>query len=257
MSLKLTDRIASYATLAQHKLLPKLPVIIVINGRSFSKTTALLDKPYCPRFMEALCATASRLIQDIDGALFAYIFNDEIVIVSRNDQNNDTIPWCDNDIQKIASVVSGIGSLYFNNYAASIDLNVSEAIFTTNVFVVPNITEAINTIIAKQQQNLQNSAQLACFYQLLESGLNKNDIKEMTAGMSREEKIALLLQECKIIFNDYPAAFRYGVACYKKPHIVEYEGKEIIKHKWYLDVDLPLFSQRTLLQDIFKKDKDN
>lgn len=257
MSTKLIDRINGYISTSNYKLLNKLPVIITVNGRSFSKTTSLLEKPYCSQFMEALCATASRLIQEIDGVVFAYCFSDEIVIIARNDQNNDTISWCDNIIQKIVSIVSAISTLYFNNYASSINLNIGEAIFQTNAFMVPNITEAINTLIFKQQHNLQESVQQACFYEFLKKGMNKNEIKEMTNGVSREEKINLLQQECKVSFNNYPSAFRYGVACYKKPQIIEYEGQEIIKNKWFLDVDLPLFTKNSFLQDILKKEREN
>ena len=253
MSIKLTDRITSYAALSNYKLLAKLPVIITINGRSFSKTTSLLDKPYSAKFMEALCATATRLIQDIDGSIFAYIFNDEIVIVVRNDQHLDTMPWCDNDIQKIGSTVASIATLFFNNYAASIELDLTDATFATNIFVVPNVTEAINVIIAKQQQNSQSSVQMACTYELLKKGHNKNDIKEIING-SNVDKIDFLMQECGVAFNDYPSAYRRGVACYKTPQVIKYEGQEIIKHKWHLDVNLPIFAGGHMLQDILKKE---
>lgn len=253
MTPKLSDRINNYIAHSNFKLINKLPVIINVNGRSFSKTTALLDKPYSLPFMEALTATASHLIQEIDGVVFAYIFNDEIILLTRNDQNPDTTAWCDNNVQRIVSSVASISSLYFNNYAASINLDIAEAIFTTTTFVVPNMTEATNTLICKQQQNLQSSVQLACFYNLLKKGMNKNVIKEMTSGLDREEKINLLEQECKVNFNEYPTGFKHGVACYKKSYITEYEGQEIIKYKWYLDVELPIFSShKEFLQDILK-----
>ncbi len=254
MTIKLVDRINAYIANTNYRLLNKVPVIINVNGRAFSKITTLLDKPYSNKFAEALTATASRLIQEIEGATFAYIFNDEIVIVSRNDQHSDTQPWLNNEIQKISSIVSAISSQYFNNYSASINLDIAEAIFTTQVFAVPNMTEVINTLICKQQQNLQNSVQSACEYGLLKKGFDKSAIEEMTSNISREEKISLLEQKCHIHFNDYPMAFRYGVACYKKPQIIEYEGQEIVKNKWHLDVSLPLFaSNQEFLKDILKE----
>ena len=60
MTVKLVDRINTYISNTNYRLLNKVPVIISVNGRSFSKITTLLDKPYSNKFAEALTATASR-----------------------------------------------------------------------------------------------------------------------------------------------------------------------------------------------------
>ena len=49
-----------------------------------------------------------KLCTDIEGAIFAYHHNDEIVIIVRNDQNSDTLPWCSNRVQKICSITSDV-----------------------------------------------------------------------------------------------------------------------------------------------------
>lgn len=246
---KLKDRIATYENAADIKLLPRIPLIININGRSFSKVTSLLDKPYCSKFAECLYSTMLRLVNEIDGAIFAYSFNDEIVIVVRNDQALETVPWYDNKIQKIVSVTSSITTQHFNNCAASIDLNLmSDPIFLSKTFVVPNITEAINVMVSKQQQAFQSSVSFACFYELLKK-YNKEEIKEMLAGTSLDEKIDLLNQECGTDFNDYPSEFRRGVACYRSPKLIE----GALKHKWVLNSDIPIFTrEHSFLGNIFK-----
>lgn len=251
---KLVDRINSYIDHTDYHLLPKLPVMIVLNGRSFNKISAFVEKPYSSKLMEALTATASRLIQEIEGIIFIYIFNDEIVILTRNDQTNETQPWYNNNIQKIVSTVSAIATLYFNNYSASINLDIAEATFSTHIFTTPNISEALNTFICKQQENLQLSVQMACFHELIKKGYKKTDIEEMTDNITREEKIELLLEKCQVDFNKYSEAFRYGVACYKKPQIIKYEDQEIVKSKWFLDMYLPIFAlNQDFLRDIIKE----
>ena len=242
-NLKLKDRIVSYQEAASSKLLGRLPIVMVVNGRSFSKLTSLLDKPFSSQIAECLYSTAFRLIQEIDGAVFGYSFNDEIVIIARNDQNLETEPWYGNDIQKIVSVVSATATLHFNNYANSLDLNLmGEPVFVTNVFAVPNTMEAINVMVMKQQQAFQSSVQLACFYELLKK-YNKNDIRDMLTGIDQNEKIQLLQQECGVDFNDYPMAFKRGVACYRTPQIVTFNDTEVIKNKWILNTDLPIFTR--------------
>lgn len=252
-NIKLKDRVSAYAEITDYKLLNKLPLIIVINGRSFSKLTALLDKPYSEKFAECLQATLLQLVQEIEGAIFGYCGNDEMIIIARNDQSIETLPWYDNSVQKIASVVSSIATLHFNNCISALDLNLmGEPIFYSHVFTAPNITEAINVIVSKQQKSLISSIHFACFYELLKKH-DKNDIKEMLSGTTIDDKINLLRQECNIDFNQYPSSFRRGAACYRTPQIVMFEGDELIKNKWALNTDVPIFTkEHSFLNNVFK-----
>jgi tRNA(His) 5'-end guanylyltransferase len=243
MSNKLTDRIKSYQDLTDLKLLPRAPVIMVVNGNSFSKVTSLLDKPYDSKLAECIMNTMLRLCTDIEGVVFAYQHNDEIVLVTRNDQNHETAPWYNGRVQKICSVVSSIASLHFNRCANAIELNlINEAFFTCQVFVVPTIMEAINTLVCQQQHNFQTSIQFACFYELLKRARDKNTIREMLSGLSLDEKIDLLRQECQTDFNSYPLAFRRGTACYKATKAM---GDGAIKNKWTVNANLPIFTKET------------
>ncbi len=254
MSSKLKDRIDSYQAATDYKLLNRVPIVICINGRGFSKVTQLLDKPYCPKFAECINSTMLRLCIDVEGTLFAYQHNDEIILVTRNDQTNETAPWYDNRLQKICSVTAAIATTHFNDCVNAMQLNLTGApIFTSQVFVVPTIGEAINCFISKQQQNFHTSIQSACLYNLL----NKHDriaIKDMLTGLNVEDKIDLLQQECNIKYNDYPTAFRRGTAAYKVPKIVE---GDITKNKWYVNPDLPIFTKdQSFLSNIFKNGGD-
>jgi tRNA(His) 5'-end guanylyltransferase len=253
MAISLKDRMDSYSESANTKLLPKVPLIINVNGRSFSKNTSLLDKPYCPKFAECIYSTMIKLCSDIDGTVFAYQHSDEITLAVRNDQNVDTTPWYDNKIQKICSAVSAIATMHFNTCSDAIGLNLlGEPIFITQVYAVPNIAEAINAFVYKQQQNFQTSIQFACFYELLKK-YDKPTIKEMLAGLSVDEKVDLLSQECNIDFNEYPISYRRGAACYKIPKVTN----GIMKNKWFINSDLPIFTKdQSFVSNIFKHGSD-
>lgn len=254
MSTSLKNRMESYMDSTNIKLLPKIPLIINVNGRSFSKNTSLLDKPFCQKFAECMFSTMLKLCSDIDGTIFAYHHNDEITLAIRNDQSLDTNSWYDNKIQKICSAVSSIATMHFNTCANAIDLNLmGETIFITQVFAVPNVAEAINALVFKQQQNFQTSIQFACFYELLKKNYDKNNIKEMLSGLSIDEKIDLLQQECSIDFNDYSASYRRGSACYKIPKVIN----GTMKNKWFINHDLPIFTKdQSFLSNIFKNGAD-
>lgn len=165
---KLKDRVDSYAESTDYKIMTKVPIIISVNGKGFSGLTNLLNKPYDTKFAECMFSTMIRLCSEVEGTVFAYQFNDEIILVTRNDQNNGTSPWLGNKLQRICSVSSSYASMHFNECASSIKLNVmGDPVFTCQVFPVPTVGEAINTIVFKQQENFLISLQLACFYELL------------------------------------------------------------------------------------------
>ena len=249
--LKLKDRIESYYNSTDYKILNRVPIITCINGRGFSKSTSLLDKPYCKEFAEVMHSTMLRLCSEIEGAFFGYQYNDEIIIISRNDQNIDTASWYDNKLQKICSVTSAIATKQFNKISSNLNI-MGDAIFTSHVFIVPTIAEAINTCIYHQQHNFYIAIQSACFYELLKK-YNKNSIKEMLSGLSVDEKIDLLKQECDIDFHNYPIAFRRGVAGYKVPKVVN----EVMKNKWVINNNLPIFTkEQSFLGNIFRMGSD-
>lgn len=253
MSTKLKDRIEGYQAATDYKLLNRVPIVICINGRGFAKVTQLLDKPYCSKFAECMLSTMLRLSADVEGSLFSYQHNDEIVIIARNDQTSETNPWYDNKLQKICSVTSAVATMHFNDCASAIKLDVvGDPIFTSKVFVVPTIGEAVNTVIYKQQQNFHTSIQSACLYELIKKH-DKNAIKEMLSGLSIDEKVDLLAQECQVDFNDYPLSFRRGAAAYKVPKVAD----GAMKNKWHLNTEPPIFTKdQSFLSNIFKNGAD-
>jgi tRNA(His) guanylyltransferase len=135
--ISLRDRIMSYERNYDLRIMSKVPVVIVLNGRSFRKITSLLEKPFSLPLIEAFAGTSIKLMQEIDGAMFAYSFNDEIVIIARNDQTIDTTAWFDNKIQKICSATASIATSEFNRLTKLSDLQIiGDPTFTSTVFAV-------------------------------------------------------------------------------------------------------------------------
>jgi tRNA(His) 5'-end guanylyltransferase len=143
--------------------------------------------------------------------------------------------------------------MHFNNCSATVDLNmVGDPLFTSQVFVVPNLAEAINTMVYKQQQNFHTSIQFTCFYELLKK-FDKHTIKEMLSGLNIDEKVDLLRQECGVDFNRLPSTFRRGAACYKVPKLTG----DTMKNKWVINPEPPIFTkEQSFLSNIFKNGAD-
>jgi tRNA(His) guanylyltransferase len=240
-TVSLADRIGSYQELTDYQLIKKLPVIILINGRSFAKATSLLDKPYCAQFTELMVGAMVKLCQEVEGIVFSLTFNDQIILVLRNDQTINTEAWYNNKIQAIVSAAASIATLEFNRIKNENSLHLlGDPIFTAKAFVVPNISELINTIIHMQQNCFHTALSQACFYELLKTH-GAQEAKNMLAGKNPKQKADILFNECKVEFNDYPLPFKRGIGAYRSPK-VSGKNKEI-KQKLILNDELPLFTQ--------------
>jgi tRNA(His) 5'-end guanylyltransferase len=255
MEASLTDRINSYQDLSDYQLMKRLPIVIVLNGRSFSKLSSLVDKPFSPDFMELMIASMVKLCQEVDGVVFAFTFNDQIIVALRNDQTSTTEAWYNNKIQAMVSVSSSLATLEFNKVKDTKDIKLlGDAVFTAKAFVVPSIMELTNTIIHMQQSCFHTALSQACFYELLKRH-PADTVKQMLAGKTPKEKSEILYEECKVDFNSYPLPFKRGVGAYRSPKFNP-KSKEI-KHKLIINDELPLFShEKDWLFSIFKSGAD-
>ncbi len=252
----LKDRINSYKDACSHKLMRKVPLVITVNGRGFSRVTSNIMKPFSSEFSNVMCATTAKLCQEIDGAVFGFCFGDDITIIARNDQNAETMPWFQNDIQKIVSAAASIATLEFSNAARSIGLGLaSDAAFSASVFAVPNVTEAINVLVSKQQLSFQSSLNFAVYYELRKK--YGDEALEMVQGRTLEEKEEILHSVCGITLNSYDLSFRRGIAYYRAPTLVSGTSGQIFKNKWILNNEIPVFTKdHAFLSQIFKSGLD-
>src|SRR5689334_4873036 len=115
--IKLKDRYDQYSDFSEQKILPRVPLIIHLNGKNFFNLTSLLDKPFDIKLSNCFDLTMKNLCNEIEGATIGYCYNDNIVIVSRNDQNINTIPWFNNNVQKLSSISSSMGTYSFSKYS--------------------------------------------------------------------------------------------------------------------------------------------
>lgn len=245
----LKHRILEYQNCYKYKISPKLPIIFTLNGRNFSKITQNLTKPYSSELNDCLSSTLLRLCTEIEGAIFGYSYNDELVIIVKN----ESTCWYDNDIQKLSSVTSSIATIHFNNMAINTELDfTTDAIFTSEVIAVPNLNEALNFLIFKQQNNFHISLNFACYYELLKNN-TENEVLNKLTNITMEDKIEFLKEECNIEYMNYPSQFRRGVCAYKSPKLIN----GILKNKWNIDNDTVLFSkEQEFILNILKSGAD-
>jgi tRNA(His) 5'-end guanylyltransferase len=242
--LSLRERMEEYEIFGDSKLTRRLPIIIKSSIRNYKKIIQNMEQPYSFEFIKLLSQSTFYTLSDIPDAIFAYLFNDEIIIILRNDLDNQE-PWCNNCYQTISSTISSLLSVGFLKVSYAEDfLTNGDLVFKSKAFILPSLAEAVNYLIWKQSNCIKNSINDIVNYELINK-LGKHKVNEIIINSSFEEKIDLLFEYCDINFRDnYPSSFLNGVGLYKIPTILNTADGLINKKKWFIDYDMPEFIKR-------------
>lgn len=229
------DRMKSYEDLYNIRLLGRVPIVLRLDGKGFSRYTKAMKykKPFDECLSAGMSGAMIETAKDICGCMFGFTQSDETTFILRNDQSLETQPWFDNRIQKIVSVVASMYSVRFNALCSGI-----QAYFDARVFAVPNIQEAINALIHRQQDCVKNSIQCSTYY-LVGEKLGRGTTRKLMEGLDQKQQQELLYKEAGINWaKDIPQHFRNGIGCYKEEVLVN----GAMRTKWKLDKTLPLFA---------------
>jgi len=260
------DRMKAYEKNADHKLTPRLPVILRLDGNSFSKFTKDMKfkKPFDDKFCMAMEAATTAVLEYCSGSQIGYFQSDEITVLLRNDQTHETDPFLSNRIQKICSLVASTCTLAFNNFlTANIADYYPRAAFDCRCFVVPP-KEVNNVFLWRQKDAWRNCVSAVAYYGLKEKKGRKTSFK-MLQGKSNSEQQELIFSELGINMNDYETRFKRGVCIVKeivqtpieefvKPEIIEKynkKGEMVERSVWKPDYEIPLFNEDKLYIEKF------
>lgn len=231
----LGDRMKDYEELGNIKLMKRLPVMLRIDGWKFSKYTKRLkiEKPFDKMFSKAMTATAIDVAQRIQGCVFGYTQSDEISLVIRTDQSDETTPWFDNRIAKMASVSASFATVAFNDcMRAFYSSHETPAFFDCRPFALPSNIEVMNCLIFRQRDCVRNSISNALYY---DGGKVKGrgTIRKMAHGKNRDEQQELLYQTAGINWaKHYPEEYKNGIAIFREAVEVETENGKAIRNRW-------------------------
>ena len=250
--MKLNDRMKQYENVSRYYLPTRMPVIVRIDGRSFHTFTRGFTKPFDAILSSSMINTAKYLLENIEGCVFAYTQSDEISLLLKNDQTNETNAWFDNNLSKIISLSASMATLYFNRkfdeaiaeyledfgedskiktYIKAIEKG---AMFDSRAFVIPE-GEIVNYFIWRQQDCVRNSIQMVAQANFSHKEMQKLDCDQL------QEK---LFQEKGINWGeDVPTKYKRGVAIYKKQIEVETPNGVVVRNKPYVDKEIPIFTQ--------------
>ncbi|QDJ96314.1 tRNAHis-5'-guanylyltransferase [Xanthomonas phage Xoo-sp13] len=214
------DRMKGYENVYRFKFMRRTPVIIRLDGKAFHTWTRGLDRPHDDTFISIMAHTTKFVVDNIQGASFAYTQSDEISILLRDYDTLTTDAWFDNNLQKMVSVAASLATAKFNQLAAEAFEGQPLAMFDARAFTLPK-EEVVNYFIWRQNDAVRNSIRSVATHYLGHAkchGLNNAEVQDL-----------LMQMDIPVNWNDLAIHYKRGLA-------YNSISKEI-------DVLIPVFSQ--------------
>lgn len=202
------------------KFMPGLPVYARIDGRSFSKFTKGMMRPYDIAMSNAMVATTKYLVDETH-ACIGYTQSDEISLCWFIDTRDGQI-FFDGKIQKMVSVLAGLATARFNQYGRELWPDRFERalpVFDARVFQLPNKVECANAFLWREFDATKNSISMAARSIYSHKELHQKNGSEMQE----------MLWQIGINWNDYPASFKRGTYVQRKATWVELDAATLAK----------------------------
>jgi tRNA(His) guanylyltransferase len=200
------DRLKAYeAVETERRLDPALPIYARIDGRSFSRITRGMSRPYDTRMINAMVDTTQFLVEGTH-ARIGYTQSDEISLAWLFDSPNSE-PLFGGKVHKLTSVLAAMATSCFIfclrfNFEDEVanGLTASLPHFDARVFSLPTKMEVANTFLWRAMDARKNAVSAAARTVYSAKELHGKDQVAMRD----------MLQAKGVDFEDYPASFKWG-----------------------------------------------
>ena len=252
---KLGNRIKEfYENRSKTYLTRRQPVVIRIDGKTFSTFTKGLEKPFDNLLIETMQETAKYLCENIQGCKLAYTQSDEISLLLTDYDKLTTDAWFGYGVQKMVSISASMATLAFNSafvqkiqeYADKMEKEgyptediilsdriqiltnkINKALFDSRVFSIPK-EEVNNYFLWRQQDATKNSITMLAQSKFSHKGLQ---------GKNGSQKQDMLMEKYNINWNDLPTTQKRG-SC-----VIKAQSENKVRKKWVIDNEIPIFSK--------------
>jgi len=214
------DRMKLYerAEAGRH-LMPLVPAIARLDGKSFHTWTADLKRPYDKRMTDLMNAVTCRLVAE-SGARIGYVQSDEISLVFFSEDMSTPI-YFDGKIQKMTSVLSSMaGSIFNSKVKEFFGEERPLAYFDCRVWNVPNKIEGANAILWREQDASKNSVSMAA-----RAYFTHGEIMNKSGPEMQE----MMFQKHNVNWNDFPAEFKRGTFVRREKFLKSLEPEVLAK----------------------------
>lgn len=200
------DRMKAYEVSSESFLNINEPIMIRLDGRSFSTFTKAFDKPFSREFHFLMSETTKYLVEQTDAKL-GYTQSDEISLVFLRATEESQIMFSGR-VQKLVSTLSAMASVFFNKKLDELHKHLSNKMptFDCRVWNVPTLAEAANTILWRENDAIRNSI----------SSLAMENFSANQLAKVPTQKRKQMLAEKGIIWEDIPVMFQRGTYYQRK-----------------------------------------
>lgn len=212
----LKEKYNYYRNLTDYRLLPNGYIMVMLDGRSFSKKIKNnFKRPFDETFINLMNETAKYVCEKVSGCKLAYVQSDEINLILYDDFEKD--PFFGNRLCKLQSIIASIATSKFNQLAfievlkdnnchkddvINMIANSSLYEFDCKVWNVPNVNDAFASILYRQNDCIRNSKEAVA----------QNYFSNKTLhGKKTEEQIELVKEYFGVNwYNDFTRGEQYG-----------------------------------------------
>lgn len=159
----LEDKCLYYRSLTDYKLVPNSYVIVMLDGRSFSKNIKnKMEKPFDNDFIRIMNETAEYLCKNIQGCKIGYVQSDEISLVLTDIEGEI---FFGGRLCKIQGIVASMATAKFNalmhKFMTESDPDSEYPMFQFDckAWNVPNVNDAYAWLLFRQNDCIKNSKQ--------------------------------------------------------------------------------------------------
>ena len=223
----LKEKCEFYRTLGEHRLMPNGHIIMMLDGRSFSKMIKnKFKKPFDHMFIGLMDMTAEYLCENIPGVKFAYVQSDEISLYIKDEPTSGSFFGL--RVTKLLSIGASLATGRFNqlyigseyvkqmssldngenvDWKSEFDKFGNEIFerkpieFDCKVWNVPNENDVYAWFLYRQFDCIRNSKQ-----QTAQTWLSHNKL----LGLESDQQVELLKQEKGIDWETFEPELKYG-----------------------------------------------
>lgn len=197
----LGDRQKAYEDVtSQVALLPGIPVIARLDGKAFHTYTKGLKRPFDENLSKCMLETTKYLCEKFHPTI-AYTQSDEITLVWYNSTECAQFMF-KGRYQKLVSILAATASSKFTLLAHELlpEKQGIPVIFDCRLWQVPNIKEAFENIIWRQDDAIKNSITMAARAVYSHKRLHKKNSREKLE----------MLEAAGVDYYSYPEHFKSG-----------------------------------------------
>ena len=230
---------SNYENRAKNFLTRRIPVIIRVDGKSFSKFCNRFEKPYSYPLNTMLCSVLKYLCENIQGAKFGERHSDEISILVTDFDTLTTDAYFDYSVQKICSITASMATSEFcrqliinNEKSIKPVLFVEEKwpTFDSRCFNIPE-DEISNYFWWRNIDCTRGSINMLAQSKFSHKELQNKNCKEMQE---------MIFNKFNINWNDLPQFQKTGFICTRKNAEKEIEkgpnkGEKCLRSFWEIE----------------------